>query len=1091
MSGYAELAAISNFSFLRGGSHPDELVSQAAALGLSAIALADWNSLAGIVRAHAQAKELGVKFIPGARLVLEDGFQAVCLPASREAYGRLSRLLTVGNRRAEKGSCILHLDDVLAHGEGQIFIAMAPQRWDDDFVSALRALRSAFPGSVYLGAARYFRAEEWKRLADLESLSFKEKTPMVAAGDVLYHAPSRRPLQDVLTCVREKTTIKEAGYLLEANAERHLKSPEEMARLFTGHEAALARTLDIAARCAFSLGELVYEYPDEACAPYASPMEAIEALSWEGAAQRYPEGVPAKIRSLVTHELRLIAELDYAPYFLTVYDIVKFARERGILCQGRGSAANSAVCYCLGITSVNPDEIELLFERFVSAERNEPPDIDVDFEHERREEVIQHIYEKYGRERAAITATVQCYRTKGAIRDVGKAMGLSQDAIGALSKTVWGWSEKGVKPEHVRELGLDPNDRTIAQAMRLALELQGFPRHLSQHPGGFVITRGRLDEVAPVANGAMEDRTFVEWDKDDLDTLGLLKIDVLGLGMLTCIRKAFELLEAHYGVKHDLASVPQGDAKVYDMICAGDTHGVFQIESRAQMSMLPRLRPRSFFDLVIEVAIVRPGPIQGDMVHPYLRRRQGLEEVRYPSEALRQVLEKTLGVPLFQEQAMEIAIRGAGFTPGEADQLRRAMATFRRSGTIQNFRERFIQGMIRNGYDADFAGRCFQQIEGFGEYGFPQSHAASFALLVYVSAWIKCHYPDVFACAIINSQPMGFYSPAQLARDLYEPYIEKLEDWGYEARPADINLSAWHCTLEKIEGKPVHALRLGFRLGKGLKGNEIERMLAARGPGFASIRDLYRRAGLSIAALKTLGDMDAFGSLGLNRRDALWEIEALESADGRRAAIEDLPLFAGVEAGSIQKEEAVVLPEMTLGEHVLRDIATTGVSLKSYVMKILRPLYARERYKSARDLKTVPDGRWVKVAGIVTIRQRPGTAGGVVFSTLEDETGATQLIIWPKVFDKYRRIAMRCRLMAVEGKIQNSEGVIHVVAHRLIDRSADLARLSERDRELAPPVSRADEVARPAEDPRMVAARRVTGVAQRTEEILPKGRNFR
>jgi len=1091
MSGYAELAAISNFSFLRGGSHPDELVSQAAALGLSAIALTDWNSLAGIVRAHTQAKELGVKFIPGARLVLQDGFQAVCLPTARAAYGRLSRLLTIGNRRAEKGSCILSLEDMLEYGEDQIFIAMAPQRWGDEFIGSLRALRSAFPGSVYLGAARYFRAEEAKRLANLERLSFREKTPLAAVGDVLYHAPQRRPLQDVVTCVREKTTIREAGYLLEGNAERHLKSPQEMVRLFSDHEAAVARTLEIASRCAFSLHELAYEYPDEVCAPYASPMEAIEALAWEGAARRYPQGVPAKIRSLVEHELKLIRQLDYAPYFLTVYDIVKFARERGILCQGRGSAANSAVCYCLGITSVNPDEIELLFERFLSVERNEPPDIDVDFEHERREEVIQYVYEKYGRERAAISATVQCYRTKGAIRDVGKAMGLSQDAIGALSKTVWGWSEKGVKPEHVRELGLDPNDRTLAQAMRLALELQGFPRHLSQHPGGFVITRGRLDEVVSIANGAMPDRTFCEWDKDDLDSLGLLKIDVLGLGMLTFIRKSFELLEKHYGAKHDLASIPQGDAKVYDMICAGDTHGVFQIESRAQMSMLPRLRPRNFFDLVIEVAIVRPGPIQGDMVHPYLRRRQGLEEVRYPSEELRKVLEKTLGVPLFQEQAMEIAICGAGFTPGEADQLRRAMATFRRAGTIQNFRERFIQGMIRNGYEAEFAERCFAQIEGFGEYGFPQSHAASFALLVYVSAWIKCHHPDVFTCAIINSQPMGFYSSAQLARDLYEPYIEKLENWGYEARPTDVNLSRWHCTLETIEGKPLHALRLGFRLGKGLKEDEIERMIAARGGGFASIRDLYRRTDLSIATLKTLADMDAFGSIGLNRRQALWEIEALESAHGKRAAIEDLPLFSRVEAGSIQKEEAVTLPEMPLGEHVLRDIATTGISLKSYVMKILRPLYAKDGFKSARDIRSVPDGRWVKVVGIVTIRQRPGTASGVVFSTIEDETGAVQLIIWPKVFEKYRRIAMRCRLMAVEGKLQNEQGVIHVVAYRLIDRSADLARLSERDRELSPPVSRADEVGRPAEDPRMVAARRITGIAQRTEEILPKGRNFR
>ncbi len=1089
---YAELCAISNFSFLRGGSHPDEMISQAAALGLSAIAIADRNSLAGIVRAHSQAKKLGVKFIPGARLVLADRFEAICLPTNRAAYGRLSRMLTLGNRRAEKGSCCLHRADVLEHGEGQIFIALPSFHWDDDFIQSMRVLRTNFPESVYLGAARYCRAEESKRLAALERVAMIERTPLVAVGDALYHIPERRTLQDVLTCIREKITVQQAGFLLEANAERHLKPPQEMLRLFADHAHAIARTQEVAKRCVFSLHELTHQYPDEICAPYATPIEAVADLAWKGADALYENRIPVKVRSIVEHELKLIAELKYAPYFLTVYDIIRFARSRGILCQGRGSAANSAVCYCLGITSVNPAEIETLFERFVSAERGEPPDIDVDFEHERREEVIQYIYGKYGRDRAAITATVQCYRSKGALRDVGKALGLSQDVIAALSKTVWGWSEDHVKPERVRELGLDPEDRTLAQALKLAAELRGFPRHLSQHPGGFVITRERLDEVVPIANGAMDDRTFVEWNKDDLDELGLLKIDVLGLGMLTCIRKAFALMEKHYGVKHTLASIPQADAKVYDMICAADTHGVFQIESRAQMSMLPRLRPRNFYDLVIEVAIVRPGPIQGDMVHPYLRRRQGLERVEFPSEALRSVLGNTLGIPLFQEQAMKIAIVAAGFSPGEADQLRRAMATFRRAGTIESLRERFIGGMIANGYAPEFAERCFAQIEGFGEYGFPESHAASFALLVYVSSWIKCHYPDAFTCALINSQPMGFYSSAQLARDLYAPYVEKLKGWGYETRPIDFNHSDWNCTLEPVEGKPFHALRLGFRLGNGLKEGEIQAMIAARGEGFFSIRDLYKRTRLSVAMLKTLADMDAFGSLALSRREALWEVSALEGADGQRAAIEDLPLFANAAPGTLQDEAQVALPRMSLGEHVLRDIATTsGISLKSYVMKILRPLYAQQGFMNACDLKRVQNGRRVKVAGIVTIRQRPGTASGVVFSTIEDESGAMQLIIWPKVFEKYRRIAMRCRLMAVEGKLQCEQGVIHVIAERLIDRSADLALLSRADTEIEPPLAHADEGKRSIEDPRAAALRRDIEVAQRTEEILPKGRNFR
>ena len=1092
MKGYAELAAISNFSFLRGASHPDEMVAQAKALGLEAIAIGDWNTLAGVVRGHAQAQDLDFKFIPACRIVLRSGFEAICLPTNLTAYGRLSRLLTIGKRRTEKGACDLDLEDLYNWGDGQIFIAIPPYEWTADFEKTLRGLAGAFPNSTYLGAARYFRPQEHHRLAMLNEKSLALRTPLVAIGDAYYHAPERRPLQDVLVCTREKRRIAEAGFLVEANAERHLKPPEEMHRLFQGYEDAVARSVDIARACSFSLDQLTYDYPKELIAPYETAQEAIRELTWIGAAKRYPGGVPPDVRKLLEHELTLIEQLQYAPYFLTVYDIVRYARSQNILCQGRGSAANSAVCYCLGVTSVNPHEIGLLFERFVSAERNEPPDIDVDFEHERREEVIQYIYEKYGRERAAITGTVQTYRAKGAIRDVGKALGLSEDVIMALSGTIWGWSEDGVLETHVREAGLDPADRTIAMALLLARELIGFPRHLGQHSGGFVITHGRLDEIVPIDNAAMDDRTYIEWDKDDLDILGILKIDVLGLGMLTCIRKAFTLLKDHYGVTHDLASIPQGDAAVYDMIDAADTHGVFQIESRAQMSMLPRLRPRNFYDLVIEVAIVRPGPIQGDMVHPYLRRRQGIEKVDYPSEELRAVLEKTLGVPLFQEQAMQIAIVGAGFTPGEADMLRRAMATFRKMGTIQNFRDRFIEGMVANGYEQDFAERCFSQIEGFGTYGFPESHAASFALLVYVSCWLKCHYTEVFTCAIINSQPMGFYSTATLTRDLYQPYVTALEKKKYEARAPDVNKSDWHCTLEPHEGENHYALRLGFRLAKGLSENEIDHLVAMRPHGgYANIRELYQKTDLGVPTLKLLADMDAFQSLGIHRREALWEVSALGGIQNKRAAIEDLPLFAYTGRTDLQQEKEVALPVMSLGEHVIRDFATTRLSLRAHPMELLRPIFERQRFLKASDLASQRSGARVRVAGVVTIRQRPGTASGVVFATIEDETGAIQLIIWPKVFERHRRIAMSARLIAVEGTLQIEQSVIHVVAHTLVDRSEDMAILSDDFDDVEPPLSNADEVKRPAEDPRWITARRAEGVAKRTVSILPKGRNFR
>ncbi len=788
MSQFAELVAATNFSFLRGASHPHEMVEQAAELGLAAIGVADRNTLAGVVRAHTAAKRAGIRLLVGSRLVTTDGFEAVCYPTDRAAYSRLCRLLTAGNRRAEKGKCHFSFEELVAASEGQILITIAPHTITPLLMERLTALAAAAKGRVYLAATFAYRGNERRRLGELAELAVEARTPLVAASDALYHHPTRKPLADVLACIREKCTIPEAGYRLEANAERHLKSGAEMARLFRDHPQAIARTREIAGRITFNLEELRYEYPDEPVPPGKTPQAYLEELAWAHAAPHYPEGIPDKVRALLVKELALIARLDYARYFLTVYDVVRFARSRDILCQGRGSAANSAVCFVLGITSVNPTEVDLLFERFISADRGEPPDIDVDFEHERREEVIQYLYARYGRERAAICATVIHYRPRMAIREVGKALGLKEDVTAGLSGLIWGTGDGDIPEAHIREAGLDPANPELRQAIGLARQLLGFPRHLSQHVGGFVLTRERLDETVPVLNAAMEERTNIEWDKDDIDALGMLKVDVLALGMLTCIRKAFELIERHYGRALTLASVPREDPAVYDMLCRADSVGVFQVESRAQMSMLPRLQPRSFYDLVIEVAIVRPGPIQGDMVHPYLRRRHGTEPVTYPSEALRAVLHKTLGVPLFQEQAMKIAIVAAGFTPDEADKLRRAMATFRHVGTIHTFREKFIAGMVGNGYERAFAERCFGQIEGFGEYGFPESHAASFALLVYVSSWIKQHYPEAFCAAILNSQPMGFYAPAQLVRDAREH--------GVEVRHPDINHSDWHSTLE-------------------------------------------------------------------------------------------------------------------------------------------------------------------------------------------------------------------------------------------------------------------------------------------------------
>jgi error-prone DNA polymerase len=1098
---YAELQVTTNFSFLHGGSHPDELVATAAALGHAAIAVTDRNSFAGIVRAHEAAKRFGLRLVIGCRLDLRDGASLLAFPEDRAAYGRLARLLTLGKRRAPKGECHLDYADLLAYRDGQVVVLLPSAT--AEFAARVAA---DFPGQAYLAAHHLYRGDDARRLSRLAALAEACGLPLVATGDVLYHTPGRRPLQDVLTCIREGCTIHEAGFRLAANAERHLKPAAEMARLFRGHEDAVGRSLEIVARCRFSLDELRYEYPEETVPDGRTPQQRLAELAWKGAAERFCKkpsppltpalsprtggeggngGIPDKVRQLIAHELRLIERLDYARYFLTVHDLVAFARGRGILCQGRGSAANSAVCYALGITAVDPARIDVLFERFISAARNEPPDIDVDFEHERREEVIQYIYQKYGRDRAGLAATVICYRARAAIREVGKALGLSADTVAALAGIVWGWSNDPIADGRVREAGLDPRDHTLRLALDLAAELVGFPRHLSQHVGGFVITRGPLSELVPIENAAMEDRTVIEWDKDDLDALGILKIDVLALGMLTCVRKAFALIEQHHGRRLDLATVPAEDPQVYEMLSRADSLGVFQVESRAQMTMLPRLRPREFYDLVIEVAIVRPGPIQGDMVHPYLRRRSGKEPVAYPSEALRQVLGKTLGVPLFQEQAMKIAIVGAGFAPEEADRLRRAMATFKRNGEIHRFRDKFIDGMAANGYAREFAERCFSQIEGFGTYGFPESHAASFALLVYVSAWIKCFHPEVFACALLNSQPMGFYAPAQIVRDAREH--------GVEVRAVDVNHSLWDCTIE--DG----ALRLGLRQVKGLAEADATRLVADRpAGGYRDAAVLWRRSGLGLAVLERLAEADAFRSLGLDRRQALWALKGLGQPplplfaaerptasfrgagiargpgihEHRIAKVGQGPVFMDSGPGPIgpsrndESNAAALLPEMPLGEHVVEDYRSLGLSLKRHPMAFLRHDLRARGLVTAADLARLPVDSRVEIAGIVLIRQRPGSASGVVFVTLEDETGIANLIVWPGILERFRRAVLGATLLSCIGKLQREESVIHVVADRLVDRTALLHGLRERTGGDERPAPRLSPTRPPGHDPR-------------------------
>jgi len=1061
IAGYAELDVLSNFTFLQGASHPDEYVLKAAALGLRAVGIADVNSLAGVVRAHVAAREAGVQLLVGARLRFQDAADLLAYPMDRAGYGRLCRLLTLGRRRARKGDCQLYRADLADWHEGQLFVAIPPEDLGPGdlgpeadsvfarYVTELGDWARLFPGRLYLAARTRYRGDDERRLKFLSDLAGSLPIPLVATNGVLMHGPSRLPLADVLSCIREKCCIDTAGYRVLDNAERHLKPAARMARLFRDYPDALARSLEIAGRCRFSLDELRYDYPDETTREGRSPQEELKHLTWKGARQRYPGRIPEKVSTQLEHELSLIGQLSYAPYFLTVHDLVSFARSAGILCQGRGSAANSAVCYCLGVTAVDPDRSDLLFERFISSERNEPPDIDVDFEHERREEVIQYIYEKYGRAHAGMTATVIHYRTRGAIRDVGKAMGLSADSIAALATQASGWSRDGLSDERVREIGLNPDDRRLRLTLDLAAEITGFPRHLSQHVGGFVMTRGRLDELVPVENAAMEDRTVIQWNKDDLDALGILKVDVLSLGMLTCLRKGFTLIRRHYGAAFDLNSVPGKDSAVYDMLCRADAIGVFQVESRAQMNFLPRMKPRTFYDLVIEVAIVRPGPIQGDMVHPYLRRRNGEEAVHYPSEELRRVLEKTLGVPLFQEQAMSIAMVAAGFTASEADKLRRAMATFRHSGTIHTFREKMIEGMAARGYARDFAERCFRQVEGFGEYGFPESHAASFALLVYISAWMKCRYPAAFACALLNSQPMGFYAPAQIVRDAREH--------GIEVRPADVNHSDWDCSLEPggtvdVTGQAM-ALRIGLRQIKGLSREDGDWLVAARGNGYTDPLAIWRRAGLTPRALDVLARADAFSSMAIDRRQALWQIKGLGD--------EPLPLFAAAGEEDRGGEPGVVLPPASLGEEVVEDYAALRLSLKAHPLALLRaqhPDFAS--LTPAERLMEIPVEAQVSVCGLVLVRQRPGSASGVIFITLEDETGVCNVVVWSKIFERFRRAIITARLMRITGRLQREGIVIHLVADKIEDLSPLLDRLGN-GISFQPELSPADEFSNP------------------------------
>ena len=1110
---FVELGLASCFSFLRGASDAVDLATTARALGYDTLGIADANTMAGVVRLHTEAKALGLRPVIGCRIETVEGLHFLAYPTDRSAYGRLCRLISAGRMARldgawqDKGACDISLSMLAEHSEGVHLVLLPPDDLSSSFMievqsnvidmkSGSRAhqedtLTAPFPELLpylstqlstlrHLAASYLYTGDDIARINALDAMAQAAGLALLATNHVLYHAPQRRPLHDVMTAIRHKTTVAAAGHLLRPNAERHLKSPEEMVSLFGRWPHAIAAARDLADACMFSLDELRYEYPEETCPKELEPQDYLEELTWEGAARRYPDGLPQAVRETLVRELALIGKLDLARYFLTIKDIVDFARAQDppILCQGRGSAANSAVCYCLEITAVDPARHALLFDRFISEERKEPPDIDVDFEHERREEVIQYIYQRYGRQRAGLCATVIHYRPRMAIREVGKAMGLSEDVTAMLAKTVWGSHGHSIKEAHIAtETGLNLTDPHLRRVLALTEQMIGMPRHLSQHVGGFILTQGLLTETVPIGNGAMADRSFIEWDKDDIDALGILKVDVLALGMLTCIRKALDLLRDHHGKALTLASVPREDPAVYDMLCKGDSLGVFQVESRAQMNMLPRLRPRCFYDLVIEVAIVRPGPIQGDMVHPYLKRRRGAEKVEIPApgpehgppDELTSILGRTLGVPIFQEQAMKIALDAARFTSAEANRLRKAMATFRSRGMVHELEDMMVGRMIARGYDAEFAARCFNQIKGFGEYGFPESHAASFALLVYVSAWLKCHYPAAFAAALLNSQPMGFYAPAQIVRDAREHGVEVL--------PVDVNLSGWDNALEQDGSRESRiALRLGLRQIDGFPEAAAARIVAARAEGgpFRDVRELKERAGLSPALVERLASADCLGSLGLSRRQALWEARSLIAAP-------ELPLFAAMTSrGEGEEAQKTVLPAMPLSEEVVADYQTQRLSLKAHPLAFLRADLAERGFVRAADLRQRKERSAVQVAGVVLIRQRPGSAKGVCFITLEDESGVVNLVIWPDLMARQRKVIMGARLMEVRGRVEYDDEVIHVIATHLTDATPSLHALSE---DMLPHrVDRTDHVQRPLPGSR--------GGHPRDVRVIPKSRDF-
>jgi error-prone DNA polymerase len=1048
---YAELQVTTNYSFLRGASHPHELLAAARLLGLQALAVTDRNTLAGMAQAHRHAADadIAMRLIVGCRLDLRDGTSLLAYPTSRPAYSRLCQMLTAGKARAGKGACWLDWDDVVAWGDGLVATLLAQGDEDETRVN-LHRLHRAFGDRGYVALTLRRRPGDAVRLRRLAEMAQAHRVATVVTGDVLYHAPERRVLQDVMSCIREGCTIDDAGHRLERFAGRHLHAPAEMARLFADYPEAIGRTMEITERCGFSLSDLRYQYPDETEIAGETAQQALERHVWASVPGRYAGGAPPKVTSQLRHELALIEEMNYAPYFLTVNTIVRQARTMEILCQGRGSAANSAVCYVLGITAIDPVESNLLFERFVSTNRREPPDIDVDFEHERREEIIQWIYDHYGRHRAALCSTLICYRSRGAVREVGKVMGLTEDVTAALASQVWGWSNDGVPEEYAQQLNLNLRDRRLRLTLEIARELIGHPRHLSQHPGGFVLTKDLLADLVPVEPAAMENRQVIEWDKDDIDTLKFMKVDILGLGMLGCMRRAFDLIEQYHGRRYDIASIPKNDKPTFEMIQKADTLGTFQIESRAQMSMLPRHKPATQYDLTIQVAIVRPGPIQGYMVHPYLRRRMKLEKPEYPTPELKEVLKRTLGVPLFQEQAMQIAMVCAGFTANEADQLRRSMATFKKTGGVGGFRDQMINGMIANGYKAEFAERTFKQIEGFGSYGFPESHAASFALIAYASSWVKRHHKAIFCVALLNAQPMGFYAPAQIVQDARNHKVE--------VRPVCVNASAWDCTIER-SGERL-AVRLGMRMAKGLVQEHAEKVIGQRGDGYASVADVWRRAAVPVAALERLGEADGFSGLGVDRRQALWAIRGL----GEPA----LPLLAGLGGHSthpkgegIRKEPAVTLRPMTEGGEVVEDYQAVGLSLRNHPVAFLRGALRARGMIECQSLLTVKPGRRVIVPGIVLVRQRPGSAKGVMFITLEDESGIANLVVWPDVFEKHRRLILSATMLACRGQVQRESDVIHVVAEQLIDLSEDLRSVGTREGPFPISHGRGDEVTHP------------------------------